>query len=324
MLRRTWQSSMILLARSAWMKNFMQKSRAGSLLARRYVAGANAAAGLECAADLFSTRQIRSSLFYLGEYVSNPGVVAENVAQKLEIATLLGASKLDVHVSVDPTQVGYMISPGQADENARKIAQAIARAAGGGPGIHALMLDMEDQSVTDDTIALHDRLQDEALPVALTLQAYLRRTEADLLCQIERGSRVRLVKGAFAAGGTVAYLSQDAIKENYRRLISLMLSPAAKDAGFYPIIATHDTSLHDYAIACATENGWLPDQWEFEMLLGVRENVAYALAARGCRVRLYVPFGRDWWPHAVRRIGENPRNVVLLTRSLLPEARRVL
>jgi proline dehydrogenase len=318
MFRRTWQASMILLARSSWMKNFMQTSRAGSTLARRYVAGADAAAGLEFAAALFSRRQIRSSFFYLGEYVSSPDAVAENVAQKLEIAALLGSSALDVHVSVDPTQVGYMLSPAQADKHVGEIAHAIARAVGGRPGVHALMLDMEDQSVTDDTIALHDRLQDEALPVALTLQAYLRRTEGDLLRQIERGARVRLVKGAFAAGAAVAYVSQDAIKANYRRLISFMLSHKAKDTGFYPVIATHDTRLHDYAISCAIENGWLPEQWEFEMLLGVRGDVAHALAARGYRVRLYVPFGRDWWPHAVRRIGENPRNALLLTRSLLP------
>lgn len=317
MLRRVWQAGMILLARSPAMKNFMQTSRAGAALARRYVAGANAMAGLEYATDLFLRQQIRSSLFYLGEYVSSPDAVEENVEQKREITALLGPSELDVHVSVDPTQIGYLLAPALAQKHALEIARTIAQAAGGRPGVHALMLDMEDQSVTDDTIVLHDRLQDEALPVALTLQAYLRRTENDLLRQIERGSKVRLVKGAFAAGAAVAYTHQEAIKANHSRLISRMLSRKARDSGFYPVIATHDTRLHDHAIACAIENGWPPDHWEFEMLLGVRGDVAQALAARGHRVRLYVPFGRDWWPHAVRRIGENPRNAVLLAHSLL-------
>jgi proline dehydrogenase len=223
-------------------------------------------------------------------------------------------------VSVDPTQIGHMLDAGQAREHAFSIAWAISAASEGREGVHALMLDMEDQSVTDATIALHDALQDAGLPVALTLQAYLKRTETDLERQIARGSKVRLVKGAFAAGEDVAFTRQADIKANSRRLIDMMLSKDAREAGFYPIIATHDTKLHDHAIGRARANGWAADQWEFEMLLGVRGDVAEALARNGHRIRLYVPFGEDWWPHAVRRIGENPRNAVLLARSILTPA----
>jgi proline dehydrogenase len=311
---------MIALARSDRIKRFMQGSRAGSGLSRRYVAGASAGDGLSRARQLFQGKGIRSSLFYLGEYVSSPGLVAENVRQKCEVAALLRPSGLDVHVSVDPTQIGHMLDAGQAREHAFSIAQAISAASGGREGVHALMLDMEDQSVTDATIALHDALQDAGLPVALTLQAYLRRTEADLKRQIARGSKVRLVKGAFAAREDIAFTRQRDIKDNFRRLIDLMLSQEAREAGFYPVIATHDTRLHAYAIDRARENGWTSRLWEFEMLLGVRGDVAEALAQAGHRVRLYVPFGQDWWPHAVRRIGENPRNAVLLARSLVSTA----
>ena len=96
-----------------------------------------------------------------------------------------------------------------------------------------------------------------------------------------------------------------------------MHAPAARRAGFYPIVATHDTALQDHAIATAEAQGCAPDAYEFEMLLGVREDVARSLVARRQRVRLYVPFGRDWWPHAVRRIGENPANALLLARSFI-------
>lgn len=171
--------------------------------------------------------------------------------------------------------------------------------------------------MVNSTIALHDDLRAARLPVALTLQAYLRRTEGDLQAQIARGSRVRLVKGAFAAGTRVAFTRQGAIKTNFRHLIELMLSRQAREAGFYPVIATHDDHLHAHAIEHAEGNGWHPSEFEFEMLVGVRDNVARALAARGHQVRLYVPFGRDWWPYAVRRIGENPRNAWLLARSLV-------
>lgn len=320
MLRRNWQAAMIRLARSARLKQFMQRTRAGSTLARRYVAGADAAAGVQQAGALAAQAQLRSSLFYLGEYIATPAAVADNLAHKLAVATLLGPTGLDVHVSADPTQIGLMLSPQLALANAQQIAHAIAQAAGTRPGFHTLMLDMEDQSVTTATLALHQSLADAGLPVALTLQAYLRRTEADLQRLIAAGARIRLVKGAFAAGAEIAYTSQTEIKQNYRRLMALMLSQQARQAGCYPIIATHDSGLHDAAIRLAEANGWRPDQWEFELLLGVRSDVARALAARGYRVRLYLPFGRDWWPHAIRRIGENPRNALLLARSLCSSA----
>lgn len=182
------------------------------------------------------------------------------------------------------------------------------------------MLDMEDQSVTDATIALHDALQDAGLSVALTLQAYLKRTAADLKRQIARGSKIRLVKGALAAGKDAAFMRRDDIKANYRRLIDLMFSAAARETHFYPIIATHDTQLRNYAIDRARANGWMAGQWEFEMLLGVRGGVAETLAGAGHRIRLYVSFGQDWWSYAVRRIGESPGNAALLARSMVSAA----
>jgi proline dehydrogenase len=316
MIRRAWQQGMIALARSETVKTAIQETRAASALATRYVAGATAQDAVGRAAALRAERSIRGSPFYLGEYVDRAELVAENVAAKLTAAALLGRAGLDVHVSVDPTQIGQSLDPATARHNAFAIAEAVAQAADDRLGVHALMLDMEDQSVIDATIALHDAIRSAGLPAALTLQAYLRRTEADLRAQIRRPARVRLVKGAFAAGSKVAFTRQAAIKANSRRLIDLMFSHEARDAGFYPIIATHDDRLHAYARERAAANNWRAGDYEFEMLLGVRRDVAENLARQGERVRLYLPFGRDWWPYAVRRIGENPRNAWLLLRSL--------
>lgn len=316
MFRRAWQSGMITLARSTLLKGVIQDSRTTSALAERFVAGRNTETAIARAGALFSRDRIRSSLFYLGEYVGTRELVSENVGAKLAAAKLLGQAKLDVHVSVDPTQIGHDLDADLARRNAFKIADAIAQHAVGQPGVHVLMFDMEDQSVVDATIALHNDIRAAALPVALTLQAYLRRTEADLLAQIRQGSRVRLVKGAFAAARAVAFTDRADIKANSRRLIDLMFSSAARDAGFYPIIATHDDKLQTYAIARAKESGWRAGDYEFEMLFGVRAEVAKNLARQGERVRLYLPFGRDWWPYAMRRIGENPHNAWLLLRSL--------
>jgi len=308
---------MIALARSAPLKGLIQDSRVTSALAERYVAGLNAEAAVARASALLSRDSIRSSLFYLGEYVETRDLVSENVRAKLAVARSLGQAELDIHVSVDPTQIGYGLDVGEARRNAFQIAEAVAQHAAGRNGLHALMLDMEDQSVVDATIALHNDIRAAGLPAALTLQAYLRRAEADLLAQIRQGSRVRLVKGAFAAGRVVAFTNRADIKANSRHLIDLMFSSSARDAGFYPIIATHDEHLQTYAIARAREGGWRPGDYEFEMLLGVRADVAENLARQGERIRLYLPFGRDWWPYAMRRIGENPRNAWLLLRSLV-------
>jgi proline dehydrogenase len=320
MFGRAWQSNMIALARSKRCKAAIQSARAASSIAKRYVAGASPEAAISRASALFAQRQIRSSLFFLGEYVDTPELVDENVAAKLAVTKLLSEASLDVHVSVDPTQIGYSLDPERARSNAFLIAEAVSQGAIGRPGVHALMLDMEDQSIIDGTIAIHEVLFSAKMPVALTLQAYLRRTESDLLFQIQRGTRVRLVKGAFVAGHAMAFPSRADIKANSRRLIDLMFSRTARDAGFYPIVATHDDRLHQYAIERAARGGWRAGEYEFEMLLGVRDDIAENLARCGERVRLYLPFGRDWWPYAMRRIGENPRNAWLLLRSLVASA----
>jgi proline dehydrogenase len=308
---------MIKLARSPMAVRFMQDNRAMSFLAKKYVAGQDPAQAVKVAGELLSVHGIRSSLYYLGEYVNRLDLVAENVANKLAVAEALGQTDFDVHISVDPTQIGHSLDSGLARENARRIAGDIRRMSGGRPGIHYLMFDMEDASVIDATIALHNELKQGGLPVALTLQAYLRRTVSDMRTQIDAGSRVRLVKGAFAADSNIAYTRQEDIKANYRRLVEMMFSGDARQSGFYPIVATHDSHIHEFTIDVARRNDWKPGQYEFEMLQGVRSDVAHDLAGRGERVRMYLPFGRDWWSYAVRRIGENPRNAVLLARSLI-------
>lgn len=309
---------MIALARSERAKEFMQSSRATSFIRGKYVAGETETDGVQRALLLLQDQGIRSSLFYMGEYVDTLDLVKQNVESKITIANALENEGLDIHVSVDPTQIGHHIDPGLVADHASRIAKTIKFAVGNKEAsVNCLMFDMEDASLNDPTIAIHNRLQDEKYFVALTLQAYLHRTENDLKEQITRGSRVRLVKGAFAAGADLAFQSTVEIKNNSRKLIAMMLSKAAREANFYPIIATHDSRLHDFAIAQARLNDWQPGSYEFEMLLGVREDIARDLAGKGERVRLYVPFGRNWWPHAARRIGENPANASLLMRSMI-------
>lgn len=308
---------MIGLARSESVKSFMQKRRGATRLAKQFVAGTGVQDGVSRAQRLLDEHGIRSSLFYLGEYLDVESFVTQSVTNKHAIAAALGQAGLDVHVSIDPTQVGQRQNAARCKHNVSAIAQTIARVSNGRPGVHCAMLDMEDEQLIEPTIALHNELRAAGLPVALTLQAYLRRTETDLLAQTGAGAHVRMVNGAFAAGHNLAFVRRPEIKANFRRLIDMMFSSRAHDARFYPSIATHDTDLHRYALDVADSRGWRADEFEFEMLLGVRATVAEALASEGRRVRAYVPFGRDWWPHAVRRVGESPRNGWMLLRSLV-------
>lgn len=316
MWRVLWQRAMIKMACSERMKTAVQGARSTSKLATRYVGGPTAVSAAH-EAKLLVAAGIRSSLFYLGEYVTSAELVDENRRNKLAAVKTLQQAGLDIHISVDPTQIGQSIDPQLAAANALEIATAIRDAIGVQPGVHCLMLDMEDSSVTTATIALHDMLHDRGLPVALTLQAYLKRTATDMAAQIARGAKVRLVHGAFAAGPDIAHTNREHAKENYRALARQMLSADAKRSGFYPIFATHDERLHRDIVAIAKANGWSSDQYEFEMLYGARPDVAARLSKEGYRVRLYLPFGVDWWPYAMRRIGENPRNAMLLIKGVL-------
>lgn len=317
MLHRLWQSAMIGLARSDSARSLMQGWTGTDRLARQFTAGRSAQEALALALELRKHANIRASLFYLGEYLRSPELIAETLACKQEIIGLLGDAGLDVFVSVDPTQIGFGLDHDQARRNAAKLAEAIASAADDLPGVHCLMLDMEDASVVDATIDLHGILDAAELPAGLTLQAYLHRTEDDLRRIMRLGTPIRLVAGAFVGQRSYAYTRRSEVKASFRSLIDLIFSRQARDHGVYPIIATHDDRLHDYARERAATAGWCPGSYEFEMLRGVRASVAERLAAEGERVRLYLPFGRDWWPYAVRRIGEHPHNGWLLARSAL-------
>lgn len=317
-MMRVWQQIMIALARNQALKSFVQRRSTLSGLATRFVGGHS---GLEAVSksQTLSTQGIKTSLFFLGEYVSDCSVIDQTLAELKSVIHQLAHVGLDVYISVDPTQIGLQIAEDVCRHTAFFLAQEIKTVA------HPLnestqaflMLDMEDSSVTDTTIRLYQSLIEASLPAALTLQAYLYRTESDLQAMVEQGGIVRLVKGAFAEHRTIAFTRRAEITANYLKLADIMLSDRAKQTGFYPIFATHDQGLIEQIVPLAQRQGWAPERYEFELLYGVKPELQTQLIQRGQRLRLYLPFGTDWWPYAIRRVGENPRNARFLVRSLL-------
>ncbi len=308
-----FQKTAIALARSPGIGRSMRALAARTSLARRFVGGADIAGAVRTAARLREVHGIRASLFYLGEYVADPAAIAHNTNQAMQACAALGEAGLDVHVSIDPTAIGYMRSDELGRENAIRIARAAQRAAGAGRDW--VVLDMEDSGIRDRTCALHRELLQAGLPAGLTLQARRRRTPEDLTWAISQRTSLRLVKGAFPERA-LDHQGRARIDQAYLDAAAIMLSPAARQAGFLPVFGTHDDRLAGAIMALARERGWAPDAFEFEMLYGVRPDWQLALRRLGYNVRVYLPFGADWWPYAIRRVGENPRNAWLLARSL--------
>ena len=318
-----WQEGMIRLARSERVTAFAQRQPWLRGLARQFVGGGSVDAAVSCALEL-GRDGISTSLFYLGEYVTDPTLIAATVAQLSAAIGSAAENSLDACASVDPTQIGLMTDEATCLANARTLALAVREAAGAPrQGHDALMIDMEDSGVTDATLDLYWALRAEDLPAAITIQAYLHRTRADLERLVAGGAWVRLVKGAFAEPASAAVRGTTDRDSRYRRCASLLLSRAARESGVYPVFATHDHRLIEEIISQADAHDWPRDGYEFELLYGVRPELQRELARRGHRVRVYLPFGTDWFPYAIRRVGESPRNLRFVLSELSRLARRV-
>lgn len=311
-----WQKSMIAVACSKPLRAVGEAVGRKTGLAAQFVSAGDGK-GHVARASALKASGIRVSSFYLGEYVTDITQVRETVDQLRAVMPSLHQAGLDVHVSIDPSQLGYMqgaaILTQYVDEIASQI-RDIAAQADDGQTVR-LMIDMEDFDMVDDTLALHHRLQDTGIPVAQTLQARLHRTQQDMKDMIARGAMVRLVKGAMAPPASVAFTERAEIDGNYLALAGMMLSDTAKQNGFLPVFGSHHRELVLKIAKLADHNGWARDQFEFEMLYGVNQPLQRELVAAGYRLRLYAPFGKDWWAYAWRRVGENPRNLSLLLKS---------
>ena len=313
-IKRTWQRSMIWLACRDGLRGRIESSDRLAALAKRFVAGPDVAAARRKAEEL-AAAHIHTSVYYLGEYVDSAELVEENVAGILAAVEHFGQTDLNWFISVDPTQIGYSISSELGWTNAQRIADVVkvvpdAQA-------HPVMIDMEDARVVSPTIDLFERLRAAGVPVAITLQTYLFRTEQDFQRLASQGASIRLVKGAFVASRRIAYTRKRDVDDAYLRLCLLALSPAMQAAGHRPIFATHDDRILNIVLPVAQANGWEPGEYEIEMLLGVRESYQRELAVKGYTVRVYVPFGAAWWPYSIRRVGENPANARFVLRALL-------
>jgi proline dehydrogenase len=254
------------------------------------------------------------TLDYLGEDTLDPAQAEATVNAYLDLLAALDASGLarNAEVSVKLSAVGQALPEIGAKlslENARTICQA-ARNVG-----TTVTLDMEDHTTTDLTLATLRELRKDYPETGAVIQAYLHRTEADARALAFEGSRVRLCKGAYKEPETVAFQDRLEVDKSYVRCLKVLMAGQG-----YPMVASHDPRIIEIASALATRNDRAHGSYEFQMLYGIRPEEQKRLAGNGEKVRVYVPYGQEWYGYLMRRLAERPSNLTFFARSLISKS----
>jgi proline dehydrogenase len=275
---------------------------------RRFVPGEEAGDVLAATKSLVSSG-VAATIDHLGEDVLDAAQAAATRDTYVQLLGELAGLGLARHaeVSLKLSAVGQALPrDGQAVAlgNARAVCEAAAAAG------TTVTLDMEDHTTVDSTLSVLRDLRADFPWVGAVLQSCLRRTEADLRDLARAGSRVRLVKGAYAEPPSVAYAAKADVDRAYVRGLKILMAGAG-----YPMVATHDPRMIAIAGQLAQRHGRSADSYEFQMLYGIRPSEQRRLAAGGSRVRVYVPYGEDWYGYFLRRLAERPANVAFFLRS---------
>jgi proline dehydrogenase len=304
-VRRT----LLRLARSERVKHLVSSMPVSSGIVSRFVAGESVESAVAAAQTLVD-RGLRVSLDHLGEDTLDRAQADSTVDAYLSALDRLDAARLtaSAEVSVKLSAVGQAL-PGNGEkialENARTICLA-ARNAG-----TTVTLDMEDHTTTDSTLNILRELRQDFPETGAVLQSYLHRSESDCINLAYQGSRVRLCKGAYKEPDSVAYQTKDDVDRSYVRCLKVLMR-----GGGYPMVASHDPRLVEIAGALAETNGRAKGSYEYQMLFGVRPDEQQRLAANGETVRIYLPYGDQWYGYLMRRMAERPANVSFFLRSL--------
>jgi proline dehydrogenase len=301
---------LLLLSRSERIKGLVTTLPVGNGVVSRFVPGETTADAVEASRALVADG-LQVSLDHLGEDTLDRAQADATVKAYVDVLKALAAEDLSRHaeVSVKLSAVGQAL-PGDGEkvalDNARQICSA-ARNAG-----TTVTLDMEDHTTTDATLGTLRELRQDFPETGAVLQAYLHRTEADCRDLADEGSRVRLCKGAYKEPASVAFQDRLDVDCSYVRCLKVLMQGSG-----YPMVATHDPRMIRIAAALAQSTGRPPSTYEFQMLYGCRPDEQRRLAAAGETMRVYVPYGVEWYGYLMRRLAERPANLTFFLRSLV-------
>lgn len=276
--------------------------------ARRFIAGETLEEAIAAARAVQRNGRLLT-LDHLGENVTNLAEADASTRNYLDIVETMIREGTDRNISLKLTSLGLDVDKAIAVDNLRRILERAE------PAGFFVRLDMESSQYTEITIDIFDMLWRYGhRGLGVVLQAALRRSEQDLGRIDALGGRVRLVKGAYTEPKSIAYKKKADVDAAYARMVKVLLA-----SDHYPAIATHDPAMIELTRRWAADQGITPDRFEFQMLYGVRRDLQAALVADGYRVRVYIPFGRQWFPYFMRRLGERPANLTFVIRSLFSE-----
>ena len=281
----------------------MTRTRPGRALAGRFVAGETLDEAVEVAGKL-NDEGFLVSLDLLGEEVHDEESASLATSEYLQSLDEIEAEDLDCNISIKPTQLGLAIDEGLAMESIDRLA---VRAAEVGTTV---TIDMEDSRYTDSTVRLYEKAQVQHGNLGIALQSYMRRTPDDLERLIPLGGHIRLCKGAYVEPEEVALTAQSDVDKAF----AVQLSSLMRAASTIPAIATHDLALVEMARELASIRD---EPFEFQMLYGVRKDLQAELVAEGYPLRVYLPFGSQWYPYLTRRLAERPANAWFFARAVL-------
>jgi proline dehydrogenase len=301
------RSAFIALSHNRPLRKFAEHSRIGGKLSSRFVAGLEIEDALRVCAQV-NQQGMHVTLDSLGESVSTAAEAHRAAETYHDLLDKIAARKLDSNISVKLTQMGLTQDPALAEEIATSLTQH-AHVTG-----NFVRIDMEDSGLTQVTLDIVRRIH--ARPelrgaIGIVIQSYLYRSQADVEQLIAEGIRVRLCKGAYQEPGEVAFPKKIDVDANYVKLSNMLLQ-----SPIYHGLATHDEKMIDAAKSFVRERNIHRGHFEFQMLFGVRRDLQRRLVAEGYNVRVYIPFGREWYPYFMRRLAERPANVFFIAKQL--------
>jgi proline dehydrogenase len=302
------RSAFIALSRNPVLRRFGERSSIGTRLSSRFVAGMEIDDALRVAAAV-NNQGMAVSLDSLGESVTTEHEAHTAAEIYHRLLDAIAARKLNANVSVKLTQMGLSLS----HELAEGIAENLTEHARSGGSF--VRIDMEDSSLTQVTLDIVRRIHSRPGlrgAIGTVIQSYLYRSQADIEQLLAEGIRVRLCKGAYKEPAEVAFPRKPDVDANYVRLTCMLL-----DSPIFHGLATHDPAMISAAKSFAGQHGVEASRYEFQMLFGVRRDLQRELVQEGYNVRVYIPFGREWYPYFMRRLAERPANVFFIAKNLL-------
>jgi len=278
-------------------------------LVRRFIAGETLTEAIENVQKL-NAADMTATLDYLGESVGTAAEAGAAAAQYIAILHGIERAGARCNASLKLTQMGLDVDRALCQRNVERI---VAQAA---QFDNFIRIDMEGSSFTQITLDIFKAIFAAHTNVGVVIQAYLYRSEADIRELNALGARVRLCKGAYSEPAAVAFPAKADTDANYVKLMQMLLSEGA-----YPGIATHDERMIEATLAYAAKQGIAADRFEFQMLYGIRRDLQEKLVRDGFRLRVYVPYGEEWYPYMVRRLAERPANLLFVLGGMLRERR---